>query len=127
MSPNQPIQTTATTVWLGDDGIVRVRADREISTGASVNETLEAVRSLIGDSRHPVLFDATAWRGGDPGAWQVVAARLDTHFSAAAVLIDPDNPPALGAFPDMLDRLMIPFRVFDSASAAVSFLTDAAD
>jgi len=39
-----------------------------------------------------------------------------------AMLIDPESPPTLGSYPETIDRLLIPFRVFTEEAEAVAFL-----
>lgn len=59
------IDTLATTVALSD-GILHIRSKGIVSTDESVQQTVAASLRLTDGRRHPVLFDARIWPGGDP-------------------------------------------------------------
>ena len=46
---------------------------------------------------------------------------------AGAILIDPAHPAALGPYPDLLSRLLVPLGVFETEEEALEFLALHAD
>jgi hypothetical protein len=117
----EPIITTAASVWM-DDGILHIESNGRPSTRESVSETLDAVRSIIGGAPKPVLFDARRWPKGDPEAWIAVIQRMQESFSAVAMLLDANSPGDVGEYPTVIDRLLIPFRVFTDEAEALASL-----
>lgn len=118
------IRTPNTVVSLADD-IVVVEVLGPVSTGASVAETLDAIRRVSRGRSLPILMDARTWQRGEPAAWSTVVDRLGGVASAAAMLIDPASPPTTGPFPDLIDRWIIPFRLFTDRDEALAFLRSA--
>lgn len=115
------IETEATTVKL-DDGILMIRSKGVFSTQNSIESTLDAASRIMGPNRHPLLFDAREWPGGDPEGWVTVISRIGTLFSAAAMLVDARASAGVGPFPQTIDRLVIPFMTFTDYTEAVTFL-----
>jgi len=91
---DEAIDTLATTVALRD-GVLHIRSKGVMSTDASVTETIAAAIRLGGGKRHPVLFDARLWPGGDPRGWMSVINQMRTAFNAGAMIVDPGSFEAL--------------------------------
>lgn len=113
------IETEATVVKLAD-GIVTIRSKGVHSTQESVERILTSVRDLIGTKRHPMIFDARRWPGGDPAGWTTVISHIESMFTAVAMLVSTSET-EIGPFPKVIDRLVIPFRVFTEESDAIAF------
>ncbi len=113
---------TATAIIMLDGEILIIRSTGVHSTPESVNETLVAVKVLLGGIRRPLLFDARKWPGGDPEAWVTFISSAEQMFSAGAMLFDTLAPPVVGRFPEFIDRFVIPFRTFTDESEAIDFL-----
>lgn len=118
----EPITTTATSVWIAD-GVLHIESNGVRSTKDSVLETFDAVHTLIGGAPKPVLFDARKWPSGNPDAWVTVIERMQESFTRAAMLLDPADPVDVGEYPTVIDRLLIPFRVFTDEAEALAFVT----
>lgn len=117
------IETPATSVTLAD-GIVTIRSKGVHSTLGSVEQTFAAVRELVGDDTCPLLFDARQWPGGDPQAWVKVIETLGEMFTAVAMMIDIAATADVGPFPKLIDRLVVPYRIFEDEDAALDFLRE---
>lgn len=115
------IDTLATTVALSD-GILHIRSKGVVSTDASVTETIAAAIRLSGGRRHPVLFDARIWPGGDPRGWMTVINEMRTAFCAGAMIVDPQAFEALSERFEAFGKLLIPFRVFRTEGEAIAFI-----
>ena len=120
------IETPATTVSFADGVVVIVSKGIE-STAASVTATIAAALELGEGARHPVLFDARRWPGGDPGGWMSVINSMRTAFSAGAMLVDSDRYEVLRDRMDAFSRLLIPFTVFTDIEKAKTFLAPYVD
>lgn len=118
---DEVIDTLATTVALCD-GIVHIRSKGAVSTDASVTETIAAAVHLSEGQRHPVLFDARIWPGGDPRGWMTVINEMRTTFSAGAMIVEPSAFEALSVRFEAFGKLLIPFRVFKSEGEALAFI-----
>ena len=92
------------------------------STPESVNEGLGIVRELTGGKRAPILFDARSWSGGDPASWVRFISTIENVCVAAAVIVSPPSASTLRSFPEYIDGLVVPFRVFEDENAALEFL-----
>ncbi len=118
---DEAIDTLATTVALRD-GILHIRSKGIVSTDESVQQTVAASLSLTDGERHPVLFDARIWPGGDPGGWMTVINELRTAFSAGAMVVSPAALEGLSDRMDAFGRLLIPFHVCTDLDEARTFL-----
>ena len=123
----EPIENTTTIVWMDDAGYLVIRAKGIPSTAETVQETLASVLAITGGKKVPLLIDARNWPSGSPGSLQTMVENMDRLFTAGAMVVDPDNPPALGAFPEIVDRLVVPFRMVHSVEEGRAFLMDNAD
>jgi hypothetical protein len=118
---DETIETLATHVTL-TGGILHVVSKGVVSTDESVTATIEAATRLAGGRRHPVLFDARIWPGGDPRGWLAVINQMRAVFSAGSMIVDPPMLESLSELFDPLGRLLIPFRVFTNQDEALAFL-----
>ncbi len=120
MAP-RTIETAATTVTF-DRGLLTIRSKGVRSTPESVEQTFVAARDVMGSNRHPILFDARDWPGGDYEAWIRVIVTLEEVFSAVAVLATDADDSRFDPFAKAIDRLLIPFSVFGDEDEAKAFL-----
>jgi len=118
---SEVIETTGSTVFVDDHGLLNIVSNGKHSTADSARETFTAARSLI-ERPVPTLFDARLWPRPGSGFWVTFIDLLPSTVSAGAILISPGSRDVLGAFPDAVNRLMVPFEVFDSREAATAFL-----
>ena len=112
------------TVWI-DDGIIHIQAKGVASTPETMTETFTVVHDLTDGEPRPALFDARTWPtwpAVDREVWATFISGALPAFSAAAVIVDPASPPQSVAFPETIDRLMIPFRIFTDEAEALAFL-----
>ncbi len=109
-------------IWLDESGILHLVALGAESTAATVAESFQIVRELTGGSRVPILFDSRDWPKGDPASWSSFISSIESICTAAAVVVNSASAQAMGAFPKLLDDLVIPFRLFPDEEAALSFL-----
>lgn len=113
--------TTATRV-IREDGFIRVVGRGVEHTPATVQQTLSAIRELGDGQRVRILFDARSWGAAGVASWVEFLKNIEVVCTAAAVVVDSDEPIQVGAFPSTLDRLVIPFRSFTSETEARAFL-----
>ena len=92
------------------------------STADSVGESLRIVNELTGGKRVPILFDSRDWPRGDPASWVRFISMIEAVCLAAGVVANPESVRAMGRFPDFLDDLVIPFKIFEDEEDALSFL-----
>lgn len=109
------------------DGIVTIASTGAPSTAETVTETLGAVLDITRGTRRPILFDARQWPSGEPASWVRFISTIETVCVAGAVLIGHEAASRLGDFPNLLDRLVIPFQVFADEPSAVAFLATFVD
>ena len=119
--PDDAIETITATVWF-EDGIIINRAEGVASTPESVAEAFGVYHDLTEGTPHPLLFDARKWPGGDPDAWAAAITKFESTVNAIAMLVGPDSPAYTGTFPPIIDRLLIPFRIFTDEAEALAFL-----
>ena len=119
--PEDAIEVTQGTVWV-EDGIVIARTRGVPGTRETVSEAFDVFRGLAGGVPAPLLFDARKWPGDDPAAWDTAVTNLESAFSAVAMLVDPESSAEVGPFPEVIHRLLIPFRIFTDEAEAMVFL-----
>jgi hypothetical protein len=116
-------QTSATRLVLDDEGIVTTRPLNldQPRTAEMVTEILDGVVELTGSRLCPVL-----WIPGDvnmrPGGWQVLVDRVGGIAPAVGIVQEDEAAGRLGAFPSVVDALMLPVRVFTSEADARQWL-----
>jgi len=121
-TPDDAVETTTSYVWV-DDGIIHIRPSGDVpSTAETVAETSGVIRELTNGVPMPVLDDVRNWPGANHGAWMTLVSNALSLFSAIAWVVDAESSPRLGAFPETIDRLMVPFRVFTDEAEALAFL-----
>ena len=117
-------ESAVTRYWLRDDGIV---VGRDINThiertSAVTNDTLDVLAELSGPGLRPALWDPRAFDKMYPEGWIVLVERLPEIVSALAILIDDAVEPFLGTFPQHMDALLFPVRLFREEDAAIAWL-----
>ena len=117
----EPVETSAATLWV-DENILHIRSKGVVSTRDTVVETFEAVGTLTKGSPLPALCDVRMWASGDSESWLGFISAAPSSFTAVAVLVDPDRPPEMAGYPDAIDRLLMPFRMFTDEAEALAFL-----
>jgi hypothetical protein len=55
--------------------------------------------------------------------WMAAVHGFDRYFSVLAMLIDEATPEPRTRFPELVDRLLIPFKVFTDETDALDFLS----
>lgn len=117
--------TSAARIWIDDDeGIVRYSAIGALSTVESVMEGMTAVSEMTGGKPSPILFDARGWGSRDPNSWVQFIGMIESVCSAAGVVVDDESVSKMGSFPSLLDKLVIPFRIFRSEDEALAFVRE---
>jgi len=119
--PDDAIAITEGIVWL-ENGVIFVQTNGVSGTRESAIESFGVLRDLLDGELGLLLFDARKWPGGTVAAWTTGLGALKPHFTAVAMLIDPENPP--GPSPMFLDRLPIPFQVFTDEAESLAFLRE---
>jgi hypothetical protein len=114
--------TKAARIWVDAEGIIHFEAIGVASTAESVTESMAVLGELTGGNPRPILFDSRGWPSGDPASWVRFINSIESVCSAAAVIFDEESKPRMGAFPALLDSLMIPFRLFSDEDEAREFL-----
>ena len=121
---DEAIHTTTARIWRDAQGILHIESLGVASTADTVRETFAAIGQILGAEKAPFFFDARNWPSGDADSWIEFIKGVTEYCTAGAILIDPANPPALGAFPEALSRLLVPFSVFADQDAATEFLRE---
>lgn len=121
-TPDNAIETTTSFVWV-DDGIIHLQSTKGVpSTAETVADTFTAIQGLTNGVPKPVLDDVRGWPGADHGAWGAFVSNALSLFSAIAWIADAESAPQLGAFPETIDRLLVPFAIFTDEAEALRFL-----
>jgi hypothetical protein len=119
-----PIELRAQTVWLDEEGIVRV----EIKPGADVTlADAHAVVTAIGiqceHRRRPALIDFTGLRGMERAARTYFSGpHTATYQTVAALVVASPLTRAVGNFFMGLNRPLIPTRMFPDVASALVWL-----
>ena len=114
--------TTTSRIWADDEGIIHIVATGAPSTADTAAESLGVLRELIAGGKAPIILDVRRWPSGDARFWSSLVNMIEGVCLAAAVVVDPQVPDRLGAFPSAIDSLLIPFRVFPNDDEALAFL-----
>ena len=80
----------------------------------------------VESERRPALWDVRGMARPRPGAWTVLIERIAELITAVAILMDPDEN-NVGPWPDAIDSLLIPVRVFTTEDEAIDWLTTFVD
>ena len=120
--PDHAAETTSGFVWI-EDGILHFWNKGVRTTTDSVAENLRVGRDLAGDASLPLLMDMRDWPGtADITAWGTFTIDMVEAFERIAFLVDPDFSAPMGPFPDAIDQLLVPARVFTDEEEALVFL-----
>lgn len=109
-------------IWVDDEGIVRFVATGARSTADTSAENLAALRELTGGKQAPILFDVRAWPPAHPSFWHQFIDTVATMCVAGAVIVDGPALDRLGEFPQLIDKLLVPFHVTSDEADALAFL-----
>lgn len=106
------------------DGIVEAQplATDEPRTARVLSEALDALATVAGGRSRPVLWNPTGTWPLRPDGWQTIVNRAEQTISALAIVISPEDESLLGAFPQAMDSLLIPVRVFHIEAEARAWL-----
>jgi hypothetical protein len=117
-------QTSFSRMTLFDDGIVEAQplATDEPRTAHVLSEAMDAIATVGGGQSRPVLWNPTGTLPLRPDGWQTIVRRAEQTISALAIVIGPEDESLLGAFPQTMDSLLIPVRVFHSETEARAWL-----
>ncbi len=118
------VTTDTVTYTLRDDGIVVGRAvnpDR-VRTPQDVASSLDRLDEATGGVRMPGLWDPRSLHHFPAPAWRTLISRLELSLLALAIMTDEQMESALGGFPQAIDSLLIPVRLFRSESEAIEWL-----
>jgi hypothetical protein len=80
------------------------------------------MESVVGGKARPVLWDPAGTLPLEPDGWQTIVDRLSDMMSALGIVIDEEEAPLLGAFPESINALLIPVRIFDDEATARGWL-----
>ncbi len=117
-------ETPFSRLTLCDDGILEAHPiDREAPrTAELLNQTMDALESVAGDRPRPVLWDPTGTVPLQPLGWQVIIDRLSGVIAALGIVLDESERSLMGAFPESMNSLLIPVRIFADEADARSWL-----
>lgn len=112
-----------------DDGILEAHPlERdEPRTAALLSQTMEALALVASGGPRPVLWDPAGTVPLPPKGWQAIIDRLQGVMAALGIVLDASEAHLLGAFPDSMNSLLIPCRVFADESDARSWLQQFVD
>lgn len=118
------VETPFSRLSLCDDGILEAHPiQRDAPRDAALlSDTLDAVDALAGGKPRPVLWDPAGTLPLRPDGWQAIVDRVDGIVEALAIVVDLAEEPLLGAFPQIMNSLLIPVRVFDDEATARQWL-----
>lgn len=116
-------ETPTMTFSLRNDGIIvgRGKPSVRLRTEPEVAANLAVMDELLGDEPAPALWFPDELLRYEPDALQRLIHGLLDRLTAVAIVAS-DPPPALAAFPDAVNALLLPTRIFEKESDAVSWL-----
>ncbi len=107
-----------------ENGHVRITGKGSHHSPATVTDTLTAARRLAGGRRIPLLFVNPPWEFDAPSWAQFIGMIADTANAAAVVADDAAVVERLGAYPEVMSGLLVPFEVFADERDALQFVED---
>ncbi len=111
-------------MWLRPDGIIQQVWQPEAAIGlADALATLDAVKTLSGGQRRPVMVDAHATGPLDRPA-RTEFTRHDDLVSAIALIVNTPLSRMSGNFILAVSKPTPPTRLFDDEASAVAWLSD---
>lgn len=121
--PPREILTRTERIWLQDDVVRCVVLPTASHTLADARENDDAVASLAGGRRLPMLLDTRASRGLDRDArLYYVRPEAARRLAALAMLIDSQIGRILGNFFMTVNKPPFPLRLFTSEADALTWL-----
>ncbi len=121
--PPREIVTRTERIWLQDDVVRCVVLPTTSHTLADARENDDAVTSLAGGRRLPMLLDTRASRGLDRDArLYYVRPEAARQLAALAMLIDSQIGRILGNFFMTVNKPPFPLRLFTSEADAILWL-----
>jgi hypothetical protein len=111
------IETGFGRLTLDDDGIMTARPVEVETprTAEMVAEIMTGMSELAGSTPRPILY----FPGNtslQPRGWQMLIDRIEASAVAIAIVAADAARRRLGAFPAMVDSLMLPVRIFTEES-----------
>ena len=124
IAPMQTFSTAITKYTIRDDGIV---VGRDINpetprTAVNIAESFDRLSVVAQGRRFPGLWDARLAPEFPFSVWQVFVDRISEAVGALAILVDNEADPAFGAFPKVIDSMLIPVRLFQDEDEAIAWL-----
>ncbi len=120
------MSTVASTVLhftLRSDGIIFADSQAGVEpTSALLQEAEEACHQVRGDVRRPALWNIQQLTRPKPEAWLGFIQNAPKNLTAVAVVGDTEQVRLLGAFPSLINDLLLPLRMFDDEAEAVEWL-----
>ena len=108
---------------LRDDGIVWAESQPGIEpTAALLDEAEEACRIVRGGKKRPALWSVRDLTKPRPEAWVNFIQNAPNNLTAIAVVGTTEQVAMLGAFPDRMNTMLLPFRLFDDDVPALEWL-----
>lgn len=113
---------------LREDGIVWVESQPGIEPTAQLLDDAEAAcRTIRGGIKRPALWSVRDLTKPKPEAWVKFIQNAPNNLTAIAVVGHSDQLAILGAFPDRMNTMLLPFRLFDDVVPALEWLTGFVD
>jgi len=119
--PGDAIETIGSFVWL-EDGIVFTQAKGITSTYETIDQLFRVVRDLMGGRPGPLLHDNQNWAPRPANLWPTVVGEMQATCTAAVMLVSPESESEVGPFPEVIDRMVVPFKVMTDEAEALAFL-----
>lgn len=118
------METETTRFTLTDDGILVGRAINPgtVRTAENIADALESLERFLDGQRRPGLWDPRTVRRFSAEAWLAMIGRLGKSLDALAILVDDRISGSIGAFPDAMDSMLMPVRVFQDETEAMDWL-----
>lgn len=123
------IDTRFARYTLGDDGVATATPRRpELPrTMDLMTQALDDLEDFLEEQPRPILWDPRTVLPMRPGAWQAIIERLEKIVVSIAILVDDVKDHRLGSFPEAIDSLLLPVRLFTDEDEARSWLLQFAD
>lgn len=113
---------------LRDDGIVWVESQPGIEPTAQLLDEAEAAcRTIRGGVKRPALWSIRDLTKPKPEAWVKFIQNAPNNLTAIGVVGYPEQLEILGAFPDRMNTMLLPFRLFDDEGPALEWLAGFVD
>lgn len=122
----EPVRGAHSTVWIGEDGVVRVQMDAgSVHDLDSAKANIALVREIAGASKVPVLVDIGRIEGVTRAARTYYASGHATAvIAASALLVDSPISRVLGNFFVGFSKPSCPTRLFTDKTEALGWLLE---